>query len=234
MRLLYVMLLSTVLLTSCKKNEKVYEPIVKNSSIHQVKVKEVIQGGTYTFLLVNENNKEYWMAVGKTDVKAEDIVYFENALLMKDFESKELDRVFDEILFVERISDSPQKTKPAKSLDAAHNKRNPEVPATESIHVDPAPGGITIGELFKNRTKYENKKVIIRGQVVRINNNIMDRNWVHLKDGTSHDGKSDLTFTTMKVVENGDVVTFEGTVALDKEYGAGYVYPIVVEGAYLK
>jgi len=62
----------------------------------------------------------------------------------------------------------------------------------------------------------------------------MDRNWVHLKDGTSSGGKSDLTFTTIDTVKVGDVVTMEGTVTLDKEYGAGYVYELVVESALLK
>ena len=102
------------------------------------------------------------------------------------------------------------------------------------INVEKAPDGITIAELYKNRDDYANKKVIVRGQVVKINNNIMDRNWVHLKDGTKNTDKSDLTFTTQEEVKVGDIVTFEGTVALDKEYGKGYVYSLVVENAVLK
>jgi hypothetical protein len=35
-------------------------------------------------------------------------------------------------------------------------------------------------------------------------------------------------------VKVGDIVTFEGIVALDKEYGAGYVYPLIVERGSLK
>ncbi len=54
----------------------------------------------------------------------------------------------------------------------------------ENIKVDTGPGGITIGDLYKYQSKYTNKKVIVRGQVVKGNKNIMDRNWVHLKDGT--------------------------------------------------
>jgi len=102
------------------------------------------------------------------------------------------------------------------------------------IHVEKAPDGITIGDLYKNRNNYGNKKVIIRGQVVKINKGIMDRNWVHIKDGTSEAGKSDLTITTQEVVSVGDIVTFEGVVALDKEYGKGYVYPLVVENGVFK
>ena len=115
-----------------------------------------------------------------------------------------------------------------------YHKTAKEKEAQPDIHVDKAPDGITIAELYKNRNDYANKTVIIRGQVVKINNGIINRNWVHLKDGTSEDGKSDLTFTTQAEVNVGDIVTFEGVVALDKEYGKGYVYPLVVENASIK
>ncbi|MDH3321717.1 MAG: hypothetical protein OEM04_01945 [Flavobacteriaceae bacterium] len=233
MRLLYLMVLSVVLLASCNKKKDEYKSLSNNASVHQVKVKEVIQGGTYTFILANENDRDFWMAVGKTEVKADDVVYYQNALIMKDFESKELDRTFDEILFVQEISKSPEMPV-SKVKDSLVHKRKEALQAKDTIQVDPAPGGITIGELFKNRSKYENKKVLIRGQVIKVNSAIMDRNWVHLKDGTSNDGKSDMTFTTLEEVKVGEIVTLEGTVALDKEYGAGYVYPLVVEGATLK
>ncbi len=62
----------------------------------------------------------------------------------------------------------------------------------------------------------------------------MDRNWVHLKDGSSYDGKSDLTFTTKEEVNIGDIVIFEGTVSLNKDFGAGYIYSLIIENAILK
>ena len=233
MRLLYVMFISTILLVSCNESKKIYVPLIKNSTLHQVKIKEVIQGGTYTFLFVNENDQGYWMAVSKSDAEVNDVVYYKNALVQNDFKSEELDRVFDKILFVQNISDSP-KISDSILLDSLHLKGENDNKLKEDIKVDPAPGGITIGELFKNRNNYANKKVLIRGQVVKVNKNIMDRNWVHLKDGTSDAGKSDLTLTTLIEVKVGDIVTFEGIVALDKEYGAGYVYPLIVERASLK
>ena len=228
MRLLYFIITFFILLSSCKNNKGTYAPLFKNPSAHKVKVKEVIQGANYTVLFVSENNLDYWVAVGKTDAAIEDVVYYENALSMNNFKSEELDRVFEEILFVENISESPQISK-AIPLDSLHLKPKKTKILKEDIHVEPAPGGITIGELYKNKTNYANKKVLIRGQVVKVNKNIMDRNWVHLKDGTSDAGKSDLTFTTLSEVKVGDIVTFEGIVAIDKEYGAGYVYPLIVE-----
>jgi len=233
MRLLYLFLVSFILLNSCNKVKNEYVPIVKKSAIHQVKINEIKQTGNYTYLFVNEDNQSYWIAVSKTDFKIGETVYFDNPLIMKNFKSEELDRVFDQILFVQNISLTPQLVKPRR-LDSLTHKVKKEVKLNENIKVDPAPGGITIGDLYKNQTKYANKKVIIRGQVVKVNNNIMNRNWVHLKDGTSDTGKSDLTFTTLKEVKMGDIVILEGTVAINKEYGAGYIYPLIVEGVIIK
>jgi hypothetical protein len=53
-------------------------------------------------------------------------------------------------------------------------------------------------------------------------------------DGTKGENRSDLTFTTNDVVKVGDTVTFEGVLALDREFGAGYVYPLIVENAVVK
>ncbi|MDX2415239.1 MAG: hypothetical protein QNK33_08605 [Bacteroidales bacterium] len=93
---------------------------------------------------------------------------------------------------------------------------------------------MTIAELYDGAEKYKDKEVIIRGQVVKVNMDIMDRNWVHLMDGTKAGDKSDLTFTTKEVLKVGDTVTFKGILAIDKEFGAGYVYPLIVEGATLE
>jgi len=92
-------------------------------------------------------------------------------------------------------------------------------------------GGITIGELFANKKDYDGKTVRIRGKVVKVNSNIMGRNWVHLQDGTSAGDKFDLTVTTNESVNVGDVVTFEGVIALDKDFTAGYVYDVIMENA---
>lgn len=127
----------------------------------------------------------------------------------------------------------PLNTKQETKTPLYHSTIEEKEPPLD-IQVEKAPNGITIAELYKNRNNYANKKVIVRGQVVKTNNGIMDRNWVHIKDGTSEAGKSDLTFTTQEIVSVGDVVTFEGVVALDKEYGKGYVYPLVVENATFK
>ena len=60
----------------------------------------------------------------------------------------------------------------------------------------------------------------------------MNRNWIHLQDG-SEEGL-DLTVTTTELVRLGDIVSLEGTIVLDKDFGAGYRYDIIMESAVLQ
>jgi hypothetical protein len=63
----------------------------------------------------------------------------------------------------------------------------------------------------------------------------MSRNWVHIQDGTKNDGKvADLTITTNANVQVGDNVSFEGKITLDKDFGAGYKYNVIMEQGVLK
>jgi hypothetical protein len=69
---------------------------------------------------------------------------------------------------------------------------------------------------------------------VKFSGGIMNRNWVHIQDGTKDNGKFDLTVTTQDSVKVGDVVIFEGKIALNKDIGAGYFYEILMEDAKMR
>jgi len=220
------------LLMSCESKKKDYEPLKKKIAQNEVVVKEVQQTSGYTYLLVQESDKEYWMAVGKTETEIGEKLYYTDAMEMKNFESKELNKVFDRIFFVDRVSKSPIDAE-TKRAEMIAKKQEGISKLLDSIKISPAIDGQSIGELYKNAKDYDKQKVKVKGQVTKVNLNIMDRNWVHLMDGTKGEDRSDLTFTTMDVVKVGDTVTFEGILALDREFGAGYVYPLVVEDAVL-
>ena len=228
-----MLILAVIFFVSCKEKNKEYAPVISNGNQHEVVVKEFLQASGYTYLLVEEDDEEYWMAVAKTEVKPGEKMYYEDAMEMVDFESKELNKVFDKILFVDMASKRPISNKDKKEAAISHTKSNMQR-LLDSIKISPVEGGLSIAELYNDAEKHKNKEVIVSGQVVKINMDIMDRNWVHLMDGTKAGDRSDLTFTTKEVVKIGDTVTFKGTLALDKEFGAGYVYPLIVEGAVLK
>jgi hypothetical protein len=87
--------------------------------------------------------------------------------------------------------------------------------------------------LWARRATLGGKSVVVRGKVVKFLAGIMGRNWAHLQDGTgsSKDGTHDITITTEATLAPGDVVTATGTLAVDKDFGAGYKYGAIVEGA---
>lgn len=91
----------------------------------------------------------------------------------------------------------------------------------------------TIGEIYKDRAELAGKQVRVRGEVVKVNNHIMKRNFIHIQDGTgdASDGSNDLTLTSQDTANPGDQITVVGTVILDHDFGAGYRYPVLVEGA---
>ena len=68
----------------------------------------------------------------------------------------------------------------------------------------------------------------VRGKVVKYNPNIMRKDWIHIRDSSTD---KDLTITCQAEVKLGDVILADGKLALDKDFGYGYVYKIMLEDA---
>lgn len=99
-----------------------------------------------------------------------------------------------------------------------------------------APDGKIVQEIWASRAQLSDKSVTVRGKVVKFLPGIMGRNWVHLRDGSgsSENGDHDIILTTSEAVTVGDVVVASGTVRVDKDFGSGYRYPVIIEEARLK
>jgi hypothetical protein len=95
------------------------------------------------------------------------------------------------------------------------------------------PNAYTVAEIFAKSKELNGKIVRVRGKVVRFNPAIMGKNWIHLQDGTGDPmhNTHDLVATSMAQVTVGEVITVEGKLAADKDFGAGYVYAAIIEGA---
>lgn len=213
---------------SCKNKSSKDENLAPN--VHKVTAEEVLQTSGYTYILVSEDGTESWIAISRAEVEKGKTYYYMSGMEMKDFVSKELKRTFPSIYFIDKFSDKPIVATVALA-DSAKGKQAPV--AKEGIKVEPAKGGITIAELYANADKYAGKTVKIRGEVVKFSQAIMQRNWVHIQDGTRSGNSFDLAVTTNEMTKVGDVVVFEGTVALKKDFGAGYFYDVIVENARL-
>ena len=111
----------------------------------------------------------------------------------------------------------------------AHHGRVPV--EKKETNVEAVEGTVTIADLYANPEAYKGKKVRVKGEVSKYNPEIMDRNWVHLQDGSEFEGKYDLTATSSESFKTGSVVILEGVIALDRDFGYGYSYDILLENA---
>ncbi len=91
----------------------------------------------------------------------------------------------------------------------------------------------TIAALYQEKAKVGGHQVKLHGKIVKVNNGIMNRNFLHLQDGTGEQGSNDLTITSQDSAEVGDEVVVTGTISVDKDFGAGYTYPLLLEEAKL-
>lgn len=222
-----LIILTIVSIPLLKKSEKGETNLP--DGVHKVEVKEVIQGSSYTYLLVSENKEDLWLAISKSEIKEDDVLYYADPLLMNNFTSKELNRTFETIYFVQKISDKLPLD--AEEVMSEPSAQKTEIAKLDNIKIDAKSGEITIAELFENHAKYAGKTVTITGIVSKFSPMIMDRNWVHIQDGTEYSGEFDLTVTTADNLEAGNQVTFSGKIALNKDFGAGYFYKIIMEDA---
>ncbi len=213
------------------------------------KVLEVQAAGGYTYLLIKNDQGEIWVALPESKVEAGQEVVVSPGMMMKSFESKALGKTFDIIIFSSGLGDgtaagnphaSHAGAEPAKKVSEEELEKlsggsaSAAVPA-DKIKVEKAKGknAQTVAECFAKAKELNEKKVQVRGKVVKFSSMIMGKNWLHLQDGSGDPAKKthDLVVTTSGEAKKGDVVTIEGTLHHDKDFGAGYRYDAIVEEA---
>ncbi len=231
---LFAILITILILVSCKDKAE-YSKINTSETeitndLHKIVVKEVIDGGGYVYLNVDEDGNNYWMAIATMPIEVGNTYYYNGGMVMKDFVSKHLDKTFEFITFAEGVR-ATEEMQVAADTHMHGNQMVEQVAITEKI--EKAKGGTSLEELFKGKSSFDKKTIIVKGKVVKVNNGIMDKNWVHIEDGTQFNKDRDLTITTNEEVKEGDIVTFKGAIALNKDFGAGYVYDIVLENGTL-
>ncbi len=243
MKNIFIIAVVTMFFTSCiSENKKTTQAELKN--VHKVIVKEVLQANAYTYLYVAENNAEQWIAVPKMNAKVGNVYYYNEFMEMFGFKSKDLNRTFESIYFIQELRTGPKadvhgqevahKAMGMENMPTDSHKGKPDV-ANKEVEIEPAKGGITIEELFLNKEKYNGKKVVVRGVIAKANYEIMNKNWFHIQDGTSYNDNYDLTITSLEGnIKVNDVVTFEGTIILNKDFGYGYFYEVLMADGVIK
>jgi hypothetical protein len=215
------------------------------------KVLERLDAPPYSYLKIQNGKEEVWAAVPKAEVAKGAEVNVLNAMPMANFESKTLKRKFEVVYFGTLEGSGP----PAANAPSAPGAMPPGMDSSPAgmaqQHAKAAQGPSNVGdvkvakatgadartvaEVYAQKGALKEKAVSIRGKVVKFNPGIMGKNWVHLQDGSgkADKGDNDITVTTQDMTSVGDTVLVQGTVRTDKDFGAGYAYPVIVEDAKL-
>jgi hypothetical protein len=216
------------------------------------KVVERLDAPPYSYIRLQTAKGEAWAAVPKTEIANGQEVTVAGAMPMTDFESKTLKRKFATVYFgtlggaegqAQAAAQPPAAPAsmggeggPPANMAAQHAAAAAGPTEVADVKVAKASGtdARTVSEVHAQRASLKEKAVTIRGKVVKFNEGIMGRNWVHLRDGSGTAGKdNDITVTTGDKATVGDVVVAKGTVRIDKDFGQGYAYPVIVEDAKL-
>jgi len=200
-------------------------------------VLETLDASSYTYLRFETPDGEAWAAVPQARLEIGAQVIVLNPKAMTNFESKTLGRRFDTIYFG-TLEDQRAPSPMAKGGANPHGLKQVGMGNAAPIQVTKADGptGRTVAEIYAERDDLAGKTVALRGKVVKYSAGIMGRNWIHLQDGTGDATArtNDITVTLSESAAVGDVVLVQGTVAVDKDFGAGYRYAVIVEDASLK
>ena len=233
---LLVLLISVFTLLSCNNAKEKYSKVKKSKVVkvyntHKIVLDDFIDANDYTYIKVTEKGKTYWMAITKMPLKKGETYYYDGGIVMKNFKSKSLNKTFESIIFLDKIRTKMEpQTKRVESPHANLPKKKDKV---KIVKIEQPVGGTSLKQLLSNKESFSGKTILIKGKVLKVNNGIMDRNWVHIADGTEFKNVIDLGISTLDTVKVGDIVTFKGTIALNKDFGYGYIYPILMEKSIL-
>ncbi len=196
-------------------------------------VLETMDAANYTYVRVKGPTGDVWAATLAFKVAVGDTVIVPLENPMQNFRSAALKRDFPLIYFSSNVT-KPGEAPPSMAQAARQPMGQAAAAAPALIEpVAAAPGGMTVANIWANRKTLTGKTVTVRGKVVKFNGGIMGLNWAHVQDGSGSvkDGTHDITITSNIDSRVGDVVTVTGTVVTDKDFGAGYAYAVMLQGA---
>ena len=190
------------------------------------KVTDIIDVAGYTYAEVDTGKEKVWAAGPVTPLKAGDMVSFSSQMPMQNFHSKSIGRDFPVIYFINRYSTD----KESMLTTSPHNQIKQPQTIEPIKGINKVKGGNSIAEIYADKTDFGGKTIRVRGQVTKFTANIMNNNWLHIRDSSTLE---DLTVITKATVAVGDVVIAEGKLELDKDYNYGYFYPVILVDATL-
>ena len=187
---------------------------------------ETMNAAGYTYVRVDTGNEKVWAAGPETEIKVGDMVTITRQMPMAGYHSKSLNRDFDVLYFVGGFTG--QGVGSPHDIAHAHTGAGSQAEAGPVLNIKKAEGGKSIAEIIDQHEQLADRHVKVRGKVVKYNPDIMRKDWIHIRDSSTD---KDLTITCQAEVKLGDVILAEGTIAIDRDFGYGYVYDIILEDA---
>ena len=213
-------------------------------------VVETMNAAGYTYVYVDNGSEKIWAAAPEFAVKVGDEVMVPEGMAMHNYHSQSMNRDFDVVYFVEAVLNASSPAMGAPSMgsgmmgggnpaDMKIPEGHPSIsgaeapPEVDLTAVQKADGGMTIAEIYTGKADLAEKTVTLRGKVVKFSPQIMGTNWLHLQDGSGdlNAGTHDLTVTSSVQVNVGDTVVVSGPLTLNKDFGYGYKYDLIMENA---
>lgn len=238
LKLTFITLLSTFIYAS--------QPAQKPAGIYYGTILETKDAMGYKYLKIDEEGKEIWIAIASVPVAVGEKIGYDKATMMQDFHSKSLNQTFKKIYFASDIYITQKVQKPQsmkEMLGLSQKKQDPhagmgrgmtpeeeEKPAIPFVKKDT----YTIEEIHMWRKSLEGQVISIEGSVYKVSRQIMKLDWVHIGDGTGNEKKltDDLVFTAASAnIKAGDKVIAKGKVVVNKDFGFGYFYKVIIQDA---
>ena len=228
----FAILFLTLALGACQKSSKEIEgeevQLEAPAGLEGVVV-TTMNAASYTYVEIEKDGKKSWAAVPQTEVKVGDEVTIPPGSMMYNFQSKSLNKTFDEILFTNGIVVGRDSGAAAGSEGSAGVVTPKTSNAPEKGSIKKAAKGYTVEDLYTKKAELGGKAVSVRGKIVKSNMEILGTNWYHIQDGSGAEGTNDIIFTSNEKLETGQIVVAKGTLKLDKDFGSGYMYDVIVE-----
>jgi hypothetical protein len=244
--LLILFLLAVMVACSGDSSEKSGNQAPVKINVLSGKVAETMNSGGYTYILLNKGGEKTWVAVPEMQVSEGEEVVLRPGIEMVKFTSSTLNRTFERIILsagpvseksrpVEKNMEMPHGDLPMGMMKAPASGRMGISTKIEDVKVEKATGqdAYTVAEVYEKKSDLCNNKVIVQGKVVKVLPEILEKNWIHLQDGSGDEkkGNYDLVVTSQDLPSVGDVITISGTLHIDKDFGSGYKYNVIVEEA---
>jgi hypothetical protein len=201
-------------------------------------VLETMNAGGYTYVLMETGEEQRWVAGREIPLKVGDVVQSTQGAAMPDFESKSLNRTFDVVYFVDRLENMSVAAMPEGHPEIPMPEGHPSIDgAAEVMSADVSVAELKEGQdiawVYANKDTLADQQISLRGKVVKYNDGILGWNFIHIQDGSgvAADVNNDLTVTSKAATAVGETIVLTGTIILNKDFGAGYSFPVLMEDA---